>query len=61
MNEKIEKLKKEALAKIENVIDLKKLNDIITLKYFKNEDNKDSFVGYVNDETIFEAVLTMEE
>ncbi len=38
-----------------------KLNDIITLKYFKNEDNKDSFVGYVNDETIFEAILTMEE
>ena len=28
MNEKIEKLKKEALAKIEKVIDLKKLNDI---------------------------------
>lgn len=38
-----------------------KLNDIITLKHFKNEDNKDSFVGYVNDETIFEAILTMEE
>jgi acyl-ACP thioesterase len=38
-----------------------KLDDIINLKYYKNENGKDCFVGYVNDEVIFEAVLTMEE
>ena len=38
-----------------------KLNDIITLKYFKTENNKDAFVGYVGEEVIFEAILTMEE
>ena len=38
-----------------------KLDDIINLKYYKNENGKDCFVGYVNDEVIFEAILTMEE
>ena len=37
-----------------------RLNDIIHVKYFK-EDNKDLYLGYVNDELCFEASLELED
>lgn len=38
-----------------------KLNDIINVKYYKDENNRDCYIGFIDDKTCFEAILTTEE
>ena len=36
-----------------------RLNDIINVKYFKDENNNDCYQGYVNDQLSFEAIIEL--
>jgi acyl-CoA thioesterase FadM len=34
-----------------------RLGDTINVKYYKNEENNHSFIGYINDNKCFECVI----